>query len=126
MRRALVVCAGVLGVLLSGSAASADLFAVAKPETQTVAINGTAAEFDGSDSYDEDPRCEVAEWAWDFDGDGNDDYSESEYDPWGDGLRGPGELVASLDFEAGGLLVGVDAEEVAEVGDLKDPLQALM
>ena len=35
MRRALVVCAGVLGVLLLGSAASADVFAVAKPTTQS-------------------------------------------------------------------------------------------
>ena len=35
MRRALVVCAGVLGVLLLGSAARADIHAVAKPATQS-------------------------------------------------------------------------------------------
>ncbi len=85
MRRALVVCAGVLGVLLLGSAASADVFAVAKPETQTVAINGAAAEFDGSDSYT-DEEMPITDWAWDFDGDGNDDYTEHYFDPWGDGL----------------------------------------
>ena len=112
-------------VLLSGSAARADIHAVAKPETQTVPINGTAAQFDGSDSYTDEP-LPVSYWAWDFDGDGNDDYSENYLEQGGDGLRGPGGLAASLDFEAGGLLVGVDAEEVAEVGDLKDPLQALM
>ena len=63
----------MLGVLLLGSAASADLFAVAKPTTRTVPINGTAASFDGSDSYAEEPPCPVTDWAWDFDGDGPDD-----------------------------------------------------
>ena len=62
VRRALVVCAGVLGVLLLGSATSADVFAVAKPETQTVAINGTAAQFDGSDSYT-DEQVRITDWA---------------------------------------------------------------
>ncbi len=83
MRRALVVCTAVLGVLLLGSAASADVFAVAKPETQTVAINGAAAQFDGSDSYAEDPPCPVTDWAWDFDGDGEDDHTENWNDRWG-------------------------------------------
>jgi len=51
-----------------------------------VAINGTAAEFDGSDSYT-DEEFRITDWAWDFDpstvlrvvrvsnhGDGNEDY----------------------------------------------------
>ncbi len=42
VRRALVVCAGVLGVLLLGSAARADIHAVAKPTTQTVPISKAA------------------------------------------------------------------------------------
>jgi len=48
------------------SPALADVFAVAEPETQTVAINGGAAEFEGSGSCAEDPPCPVAIWAWDF------------------------------------------------------------
>ena len=48
---------------------------MAAPETQTVAINGTAAQFDGSDSYT-DEEMPITDWAWDFDGDGEDDYSE--------------------------------------------------
>lgn len=85
VRRALWLC-GVAGwVLVLSLPALADVHAVAKPTTQTAPINGTAAEFDGSDSYTDEPPP-VNYWAWDFDGDGNDDYSESEYDPWGDGL----------------------------------------
>ena len=86
MRGALVISAVTLAMLLLASSALADIHAVAKPETQTVPINGTAADFDGSDSYTEDPPCPVTDWAWDFDGDGEDDYSESQYDRWGDGL----------------------------------------
>jgi len=44
----------------------ADVFAVAEPETQTAAINGSAAEFDGSGSYCEDPPCPIYYWTWDF------------------------------------------------------------
>ncbi len=40
--RVLVVCAGVLGVLLLGSPALADIHAVAKPTTQTVPISNAA------------------------------------------------------------------------------------
>ena len=58
-------------MLLLASSALADIHAVAEPETQTVAINGSAAEFDGSDSYAEDPPCPVTDWAWDFDGGGH-------------------------------------------------------
>jgi RHS repeat-associated protein len=62
----------------------ADIHAVAAPSSQTVAINGSAAQFDGSGSYSDDPPP-VNYWAWDFDGDGTDDYSEDEYVQWGDG-----------------------------------------
>ena len=72
----LVVCAGVLRVLLLSSAALGDMHAVAKPETQTVAINGTAAELDGSDSYT-DEEMPISDWAWDFDGDGGTRYDSN-------------------------------------------------
>jgi len=49
-----------------------------------VAINGTAAQFDGSDSYT-DEEMPITDWAWDFDGDGEDDYSENWEDPGGSG-----------------------------------------
>ena len=45
------------------SSAFADIHAVAAPSTQTVAINGTAAQFDGSDSYT-DEEMPVTDWAW--------------------------------------------------------------
>jgi len=79
------VCTVLACLGLSGGLAWADVFAVAKPTTQTVAINGTAASFDGSDSYT-DEEMPITDWAWDFDGDGTDDYTENYNDQWGDGL----------------------------------------
>jgi hypothetical protein len=84
MKRAVFLAGVVAWLAWAGGTASASAHAVASPDTQTVPLNGTAAEFDGSGSYSDEGS--IYYWAWDFDGDGNDDYSENYNDPWGDGL----------------------------------------
>ena len=83
VRGGLLLCGPMLCLLVLSVPALGSVYAVAAPETQTVALNGAAAEFDGSGSYAAPPPP-VNYWAWDFDGDGTDDYSEYAYQ--GDGL----------------------------------------
>jgi len=58
------VCSLLASLYLAAGPAFGDVRAVAAPGTHTVPINGTAAEFDGSDSYAEAPPCPVTDWSW--------------------------------------------------------------
>ena len=68
---------------------------IAKPSTQTVPLNGTAATLNGSGSYATNPPVPITQWSWDFESDGTYDYTETDL--------GGGNGIAYKVYDKGGI-----------------------